>query len=35
VFANDKPGVCFTWLTKGKVIGLFLLAPFRKRDLFG
>jgi NAD(P)-dependent dehydrogenase (short-subunit alcohol dehydrogenase family) len=35
VLANDKTGVQFTWLTRGKVIGRFLLAPFRKRDLFG
>jgi NAD(P)-dependent dehydrogenase (short-subunit alcohol dehydrogenase family) len=35
VLANDKTGVRFTWLTRGKVIGRFLLAPFRKRDLFG
>jgi NAD(P)-dependent dehydrogenase (short-subunit alcohol dehydrogenase family) len=34
VLANDKTGVRITWLTRGKVIGRFLLAPFRKRDLF-
>jgi hypothetical protein len=34
VLTNDKTGVRFTWLTRGKVIGRFLLAPFRKRDLF-
>ena len=35
VLANDKTGVRITWLTRGKVMGRFLLAPFRKRDLFG
>ena len=35
VLANDKTGVRITWLTRGKVTGRFLLAPFRKRDLFG
>ena len=34
VLANDKTGVRITWLTRGKVIGRFLAAPFRKRDLF-
>jgi NAD(P)-dependent dehydrogenase (short-subunit alcohol dehydrogenase family) len=34
VLANDKTGVRITWLTRGKVIGRFLTAPFRKRDLF-
>jgi NAD(P)-dependent dehydrogenase (short-subunit alcohol dehydrogenase family) len=35
VLANDKTGARITWLTRGKVIGRFLAAPFRKRDLFG
>jgi NAD(P)-dependent dehydrogenase (short-subunit alcohol dehydrogenase family) len=35
VLANDKTGVRITWLTRGKVIGRFLAALFRKRDLFG
>ncbi len=35
VLANDKTGVRFTWLTRGKVMSRFLLVPFRKRDLFG
>jgi hypothetical protein len=35
VLANDKTGVRFTWLTRGEVIGRFLAAPFRKRDLLG
>jgi len=35
VLANDKTDVRFTWLTRGKVIGRFLAAPFCKRDLFG
>ena len=34
VLTNDKTGVRFTWLTRGKVIGRFLAAPFRKRDVF-
>jgi hypothetical protein len=35
VLANDKNGVRFTWLTRGKVIGRFLTALFHKRDVFG
>jgi hypothetical protein len=34
VLANDKTGVRITWLTRGKVIGRFLAAPFRQRDVF-
>jgi NAD(P)-dependent dehydrogenase (short-subunit alcohol dehydrogenase family) len=34
VLANDKTGVRISWLTRRKVIGRFLVAPFRKRDLF-
>jgi NAD(P)-dependent dehydrogenase (short-subunit alcohol dehydrogenase family) len=34
VLANDKTGVCITWMTRRKSIGRFLSAPFRKRDLF-
>jgi NAD(P)-dependent dehydrogenase (short-subunit alcohol dehydrogenase family) len=33
VLANNKTGVRFTWLTRRKVIGRFLSAPFRKRNL--
>ena len=34
VLANDKTGVRITWLTRRKVIGRFLAAPFGKRSLF-
>jgi NAD(P)-dependent dehydrogenase (short-subunit alcohol dehydrogenase family) len=34
VLANERTGVRFQWLTKAKVFGRFLAAPFRKRDLF-
>ena len=34
VLANKKTGVRITWLTRRKVIGRFLAAPFRRRDLF-
>jgi NAD(P)-dependent dehydrogenase (short-subunit alcohol dehydrogenase family) len=34
VLANDKNGVCVSWQSTWKVIGRFLAAPFRKRDLF-
>jgi len=34
MLANKRTGVRFRWLTQGKVIGRFLMAPFRKRDLF-
>jgi NAD(P)-dependent dehydrogenase (short-subunit alcohol dehydrogenase family) len=32
--ANTKNGARFNWMTRGKVIGRFLVAPFHKRDLF-
>jgi NAD(P)-dependent dehydrogenase (short-subunit alcohol dehydrogenase family) len=35
VLANNKRGVRITWLTRPKIIGRFLIAPFRRRDLFG
>jgi hypothetical protein len=35
VLANNKTGVRITWLTRSKIIGRFLIAPFHKRDLFG
>jgi NAD(P)-dependent dehydrogenase (short-subunit alcohol dehydrogenase family) len=35
VLANNRSGVRITWLTRTKIIGRFLAAPFRKRDLFG
>ena len=31
---NKKNGERFNWMTRGKVTGRFLAAPFRKRDLF-
>jgi len=34
VLANDRNGARIKWLTKRKMIERFLLAPFRKRDLF-
>jgi NAD(P)-dependent dehydrogenase (short-subunit alcohol dehydrogenase family) len=34
VLDNERTGVRFQWLTKAKVFGRFLAAPFRKRDLF-
>ena len=34
VLANDKTGARIAWLTRPRVIGRFLTAPFRKRDLF-
>ena len=34
VLANTKTGVCIAWLTRGKIIGRFMAAPFRKRNLF-
>jgi NAD(P)-dependent dehydrogenase (short-subunit alcohol dehydrogenase family) len=34
VLVNNRTGVRITWLTRRKVIGRFLTAPFRKRDLF-
>jgi NADP-dependent 3-hydroxy acid dehydrogenase YdfG len=35
VLANNKTGVRITWLTGPRIIGRFLAAPFRRRDLFG
>lgn len=35
VLANNKTGVRITWLTRPKIIGRFLTARFRRRDLFG
>ena len=32
--ANTKSGVKITWLTRRKIIGRFLMAGFRKRELF-
>ena len=34
VLANNKNGVCISWLSRYKSMGRFLAAPFRKRDLF-
>ena len=34
VLANDKNGVCISWLSRWKVMGRFLTARFRKRNLF-
>lgn len=34
VLQNDKNGARFQWLTRQRIIGRFLMAPFRKRDLF-
>ena len=34
VLANDQNGVCISWQGTWRVIGRFLAAPFRKRDLF-
>ena len=31
---NKKNGALIKWMTRGKVMGRFLAAPFRKRDLF-
>jgi hypothetical protein len=35
VLKNEKTGVRFKYLTTPKLVGRFLAAPFRKRDLFG
>ena len=35
VLANQKTGVRISWLSRGKIMGRFLTARFRKRDLFG
>lgn len=34
VLTNTKTGVRITWLTRSKILSRFLLARFRKRDLF-
>ena len=34
VLANTKNGARILWMGRGKVMGRFLLAPFRQRDLF-
>ena len=34
VLDNEKNGARFTWLPRHKVLGRFLSAPLRKRDLF-
>jgi NAD(P)-dependent dehydrogenase (short-subunit alcohol dehydrogenase family) len=34
VLANSENGARFTWLGRGKLMGRFLTATFRKRDLF-
>jgi NAD(P)-dependent dehydrogenase (short-subunit alcohol dehydrogenase family) len=35
MLANQQSGARFAWLTTGKLLGRFVMAPFRKRDLFG
>ena len=35
VLANRKTGVRIKWLTRAKLMGRFLTAPFHKRDVFG
>jgi NAD(P)-dependent dehydrogenase (short-subunit alcohol dehydrogenase family) len=35
VLDNDKNGACISWTTRWKIMGRFVTAPFRKRDLFG
>lgn len=34
VLDNDRNGVCISWLSRWKVMGRFLTAPFRNRNLF-
>jgi short-subunit dehydrogenase len=34
VLANDRTGVCISWQSTVKLMGRFIAAPFRKRDLF-
>jgi len=34
ILANQKTGVRIAWLTPWKIMGRFLTAPFRKRDLY-
>lgn len=35
ILANDQSGARIAWLTKPKIIGRFLMAPFRRRDVMG
>ena len=34
VLKNDKTGACIDWLTRRRILARFLLAAFRKRDVF-
>jgi NAD(P)-dependent dehydrogenase (short-subunit alcohol dehydrogenase family) len=34
ILANDKTGAEISWLTTWKIVGRFLMAPFRNRDIF-
>lgn len=34
ILENTRHGARFSWLSRDKLMGRFLLAPFRKRDLF-
>jgi hypothetical protein len=34
ILSNERTGARISWLTTWKVITRFLVAPFRKRDLF-
>ncbi len=34
VLANTKNGARIRWMSRGKAMGRFLMAPFRRRDLF-
>jgi NAD(P)-dependent dehydrogenase (short-subunit alcohol dehydrogenase family) len=34
ILANDRQGTHIAWLTRAKVMGRFLTAPFNRRDLF-
>jgi len=34
ILSNDKNGATITWLTKGKLLARFLIAPFHKRNIF-
>ena len=34
VLGNDKNGACISWLSRWKVMGRFLTAPFSKRNVF-
>ena len=35
VLENRKNGATISWISRGKIMSRFLLAPFQKRDLFG